>query len=98
MYHVQVPSATEAGETVLEFFSSLEEAEEYAEGLLLYSLPDKAGFPIYQGTTYVSAVVRLHVSGEIFTFREYDYDEDAVWETLCGAPWESDQEYADIPF
>ena len=71
MYHVQVPSAFEADVEVLEFFPSLEEAENYAEGLLLYSLPEADGFPIYRGTVYVSAVVRLPKSGEVFTFREY---------------------------
>jgi hypothetical protein len=70
MFHVQVP--VDDVEWV-EFFPTVDGAEDYAEGLLLYSLPDADGFIIYNGDRYASAVVRMPTSGDVMAFRESNY-------------------------
>lgn len=97
-FHIQLPPTALFPEDSLEFFDTLDEVEDYAEYLLRDIFngeeePLEEGFLIYRGCEYVSAVVRIPSSGEIFIFRE---DESQSAHAECVDCEESHED--DIPF
>lgn len=72
MFHTQVPVSDELD--AIEFFSTLEECEDYCEGVLKYSLPEEDGFFIWKGTELVCTVARNPWNNEVFAYRESNFD------------------------